>query len=229
MEQRDCASKLVAEDAYIPLADVSVPCSVGRIREMAVELLTSEERMVERQLIYTLAQEKVVSCSALTYLLAESDVEVLKSTTLEGYRLLREAAYAPTAERRRLAARAGAACRTLLQANFALQPVRQGRTRVVASTAQSRLLLAYMPLEPLKTTAISRSVAGAVVDFAIGLRQRAVSAYLSGKTPSEVLRILSDYAQDASKAEVIPPVPIADHLHDEVIYTRYYLRRYGLL
>ena len=229
MEERNCMSRLVAEDAYIPLADVSVPCSVRQIREMAVELLTSEEHAVVRQLIFTLAQEKVIGCTAFTYLLARGDVAVLKSTILEGYGLLREAAYAPPAERRRLAAEAGRACSALLRFNFAFQPMRRGRARVLASTAQSRLLLAYLPLEPLKPTAVSRPAAEAVVDFAIGLRQRAVSAHLSGRTPAEVLRMLSDYARDAFKAEAIPPVPIADHLHDEAIYTRYYLRRYGLL
>ncbi len=225
--EKDCIAKLVAEDAYIPLADVSVPCSVKHIREFAVELLTSEERAVERQLIYTLAQEKAVGCTAFTYLLAESDTVVLKSTVLEGYRHLRWAS-----ERRMLAAKAGTVCNALLQANFALQPTRQRRTRIVASTAQSRLLLAYLPLEPLKSTAVSRSVAEAAVDFAIGLRQKAVSAYLSGRAPSDVLRILVDYAKDASKRledAGFSISAIADHLYDEVVYTRYYLRRYGLL
>jgi hypothetical protein len=233
MEKQDCIARLVAEDAYIPLADVSIPCDVGRIREIAVGLLTNEEHAVERQIIFTLAQEKAVGCTAFAYLLAEGDVAVLKSTTWEGYTLLREAAYAPPAKRRRLAAKAARACNTLLRANFAFQPARRGRgTRVVASTVQSRLLLAYLPLEPLRSTAISQSVAEAVVDFAIGLRQRAVSAYLRGGTPAEVLHILMDYARGASKQLVdagfsIPA--IADHIYDEVMYTHRYLRRYGFL
>jgi len=227
MERRDCIARLVSEDAYIPLADVSVPCGVGQIREMAVGLLTREEHAVERQLIYTLAQEKVIGCTAFTYLLAEGDVLVLKSTALEGYMMLRRAP-----ERRRLAAKAGAACNVLLQANFALQPPRRGRTRVAASTVQSRLLLPYLPLVPLMSTAVSRPVAEAVVDFAIGLRQRAVSAYLRGRTPAEVVRMLMDYAQGASKEleDVgIAVSKIADHIYDEAIYTQHYLRRYGLL
>ncbi len=233
MEKRDCIAMLVAEDSYIPLADVSVPCGVSRIREMAVELLTSGERAVERQLIYTLAQERVIGCTAFTYLLARSDVEVLRSTALEGYGLVREyLLLRGAAGRRALAAKASAACRALLRANFALQPMRRGRTRVVASTAQSRLLLTYLPLEPLRPTAVSRSVAEVVVDFAIGLRQRAVSAYLSGRTPAEVLRMLVSYVQEASKQleDVgLSASTIADHLYDEAAYTHRYLRRYGLL
>jgi hypothetical protein len=221
--EKNCISKLVAEDAYVPLADVPVPCSVRQIREEAVELLTSAERAVERQLIYTLAQEKVVGCTASAYLLAEGGVAVLNSTILEGYRLLREAA-----DRRRLAAEAGRACNALLRANFALQPVRRGRTRVVASTVQSRLLLAYLPLEPLRPTALSRSATEAVVDFAIGLRRVAVSAYLRGGTPAEVLHALMSYAR-SNGLEEAASVPIADHLHDEAVYTYRYLRRYGLL
>jgi len=227
VKRRDCVAKLAAEDAYVPLADVPIPCSVGRIREMAVELLTREERAVERQLIYTLAQEKVIGCTAFAYLLAESDVVVLKSTTLEGYMMLRR-----TPERRRLAAKAGAACNVLLQANFALQPPRRGRTRVVASTVQSRLLLSHLPLVPLKPTAVSRPVAEAVVDFAIGLRQRAVLAYLKGRTPAEAVRIMMDYARDASKELEdigISASNIADHIYDEAVYTQYYLCRHGLL
>jgi len=227
VDRRECISRLVSEDAYVPLADVSVPCSVGQIREMAVELLTGEEHAVEHQLIYTLAQEKVVGCTAFTYLLAESDVMVLKSTVLEGYMMLR---HAP--ERRRLAAKAGAACSALLQTNFALQPPHMGRTRVIASTAQSRIFLAYMPLVPLKPTSLERPEAEAVVDFAIGLRQRAVSEYLKGGKPPEVARLLMEHAQEASKGleHIIPPISmIADHIYDEAVYTYYYLRRYGLL
>jgi hypothetical protein len=222
---KTCIFKLVAEDAYVPLADVPVPCSVRQIGEEAVELLTGEERAVERQLIFTLAQEKVVGCTASAYLLAKSDVAVLSSTTLEGYRLLREAA---PAGRRRLAAEAGRACNALLRANFALQPVHRGRMRVAASTVQSRLLLAYLPLEPLRPTALGRSAAEAVVDFAIGLRQVAVSAYLRGGTPAEVLRMLMSYAK-SKELEEAASVPTADHLYDEAIYTYRYLRRYGLL
>jgi len=159
--EKNCISKLVAEDAYVPLADVPVPCSVKQIGEEAVELLTDEERAVERQLIFTLAQEKVIGCTASAYLLAKSDVAVLSSTTLEGYRFLREAA---PAGRRRLAAEAGRACNALLRANFALQPAHRGRTRVVASTVQSRLLLAYLPLEPLRPTALGRYVLRVYLD-----------------------------------------------------------------
>jgi hypothetical protein len=223
----DCIVKLVAENAYIPLADATVPCGVDQIREMAVELLTGEEHAVERQLIYTLAQEKAIGCTVFTYLLAESDVMVLKSTTLEGYRLLRRAP-----ERRRLAAKAGAVCNALLQANFALQPPRQGRTRVIASTVQSRILLSYLPLIPLKSTAVDRPVAEAVVDFAIGLRQVAVSTYLKGGKPSEVVHALMEHARDASKELEdigISVSKFADHIYDEVIYTYYYMRRHGLL
>jgi hypothetical protein len=224
VNRRECISRLVSEDAYVPLADVPVPCSVGRIREMAVGLLTGEEHAVERQLIYTLAQGKAVGCTAFTYLLAESDVMVLMSTTWEGYKMLR---WAP--ERRRLAVKAGAVCNALLQANFALQPPRQGRTRVIASTVQSRILLSYLPLIPLRSTAVDRPVAEAVVDFAIGLRQRAVSEYFKGKAPSEVVHALMDYARDASKELGISVSKFADHIYDEAIYTYYYLRRYGLL
>jgi len=224
MERRACIARLVSE-GYIPLADVPVPCDVGRIKEEAVELLTDEERAVERQLIFTLAQEKVISCTASAYLLAKSDAAVLSSTTLEGYRLLREAT---PAGRRRLAAEAGRACNALLRANFALQPMHRGRTRVTASTVQSRLLLAYLPLEPLRPTALSRSAAEAVVDFAIGLRQAAVSAYLRGGTPAEVLRMLMSYAR-SKELEEAASVPTADHLYDEAIYTYRYLRRHGLL
>jgi len=232
MEKRSCISKLAAEDAYIPLADVSIPCSVSRIREMAVELLTSEEHAVVRQLIFTLAQERVISCTAFAHLLARGDVEVLKSTVLEGYRLLWEHLLAwGTADRRRLAARAGAACGALLRANFALRPARPGRARVAASTVQARLLLAYLPLEPLRPTALSRSEAEAVADFAIGLRQAAVSAYLRGGTPADVLRSLEGYVRGASKQleDVIRLAPVADHLYDEAVYTRHYLQRFGLL
>jgi hypothetical protein len=232
MEKRNCTSRLVAEDAYVPLADVPVPCSVRQIREEAVELLTSEERAAERQLIYTLAQEKAVGCTAFTYLLAKSDVEVLRSTALEGYQLLWEyRLQRGSAGRRVLAARAGAACRALLRANFALQPARRGRTRVVASTVQARLLLAYLPLEPLRSTALHRSEAEAVVDFAIGLRQVAVSAYLRGGTLADALRALADYVRSAPREleDVIQMAPVADHLYDEAAYTRYYLRRFGLL
>jgi len=228
MERRACIAKLVSE-GYIPLADVPVPCDVGRIREEAVELLTGEGHAAERQLIYTLAQEKVISCTAFVYLLSKSDVAVLSSTTLEGYRLLREAA---PAGRRRLAAEAGRACNALLRTNFMLQPAHRGRTRVVASTVLSRLLLRYLPLEPLRSTALSRPVAEAVVDFAIGLRQRAVSTFLGGRTPTEVLHVLMDCIRDASKEleDVGFSVSmVADHIYDEVIYTHYYLRRYGLL
>jgi hypothetical protein len=231
MELKNCVAKLVREDSYVPLADTPMPCSLQQIREMAMELLTSEERSAERQLVYMLAQEKAVACTAFTYLLARSDVMVLKSTVLEGYGLLREAAYAPPAERRRLAAKAGATCSALLRLNFALQPARRGRARVVASTVQARLLLAYLPLEPLRSTALSRSEAEAIVDFAIGLRQAAVSAYLRGVTPADVLRVLEDYVRGASGwlQDVMRLAPVGDHLYDEVVYTRYYLQRFGQL
>jgi hypothetical protein len=78
--------------------------------------------------------------------------------------------------RRRLAAEAGRVCNALLRTNFALQP--RGRTRMAVSTMQSRLLLAYLPLEPLRPTALGRSTAEAVVDSAIGGRCRRVSAAL---------------------------------------------------
>jgi len=232
MEQRGCIEKLVHEDSYVPLADVPVPCGVKHIREEAVELLTGEGRAVERQLIYTLAQERVAACMAFVYLLAQSDVEVLRSTVLEGYSLLREYLFMQgTSARRRQAARAGTACNTLLRTNFALQPARWGRTRVIASTVQTRLLLAYLPFEPLRPTALSRSEAEAVVDFAIGLRQVAVSAYLRSGTPADVLRSLEDYVRGASKRleDVIRLAPVVDHLYDEATYTQYYLRRFGLL
>jgi hypothetical protein len=223
----------VHEDSYIPLADVAVPCSVRRIREEAVELLANEERVVERQLVYTLAQERVVACTAFAHALAEGDAAVLRSTVPEGYRLLREyLLLRGSARRRGLAAKAGAACRALLRLNFAFRPARLGRAHLAASTAQARLLLAYLPLEPLRSTALGRPAAEAVVDFAIGLRQAAVSAYLRGATPGDVLRMLTSYVRDASKEleEVARfATLVGDHLYDEVVYTRYYLRYWGLL
>jgi hypothetical protein len=44
--------------------------------------------------------------------------------------------------------------------------------------------------------------------------------------------MLTSYVRDASKEleEVAPrAVPVGGHLYDEVVYTRYYLRYWGLL
>jgi hypothetical protein len=75
---------------------------------------------------------------------------------------------------------------------------------------------------------LRRSEAEAVVDFAIGLRQVAVSAYLRGRTLADALRVLADYVRSAPLEDVVQMAPVADHLYDEAAYTRYYLRRFGL-
>jgi hypothetical protein len=236
-------AKLAADYGYLPLArgaEVAAyldgpPCGVECIKRRAVDVLTAEEDAADRQLVYTLAQDKALAVDAFAYALAHSDVEVLRSTRLDGYEFLRR----EREDLGRWGRRAAKAYAKLLFLNFAFSPRARGRRRVLAATVQSRLLLAFMPLEPLRTTAIPKDAAEAVVDFSFELRRRAVEAYLRAGLagPADAASYLRRHVgammerlfEAADVLQGILPAIVDEYLYDEAVYAYHYLRHYGLI
>jgi hypothetical protein len=236
-------AKLAADYGYLPLArgaEVAAyldgpPCGVECIKRRAVDVLTAEEDAADRQLVYTLAQDKALAVDASAYALAHSDVRALRSTRLDGYEFLRREREDPG----RWGRRAAKAYAKLLFLNFAFSPRARGRRRVLAATVQSRLLLAFMPLEPLRITALPKDAAEAAVDFSFELRRRAVEAYLRVglRSPAEAVPYLREHVE-AVAGRLFDEIPaprdflmavVADHLYDEAVYAYHYLRHYGLI
>ena len=220
------------------------------IKMYAVDLLSSdaEEAVIDRQIIYTLAQDKVIG-ELFSYILAYSDTRALKSTTLDGYELLKDE-LTPEKRKEWHTSKYNNAVKTygkLLFLNFSYSPVYKLREKVVEqykkatepkiliASIQTRLLLAFLPLEPLKPTSINKEIAKAIVDFSFSLRQKVIEAYLKKglKSPISVVLYLSGYVDNEAKRlfEIIPLVPavVKEYLYDEAIYAPYYLNHYGLI
>ncbi len=220
------------------------------IKKYIVDLLSedTEETTIERQVIYTLAQDKVIG-ELFSYILAYSDTRVLKGTLLDGYEFLKSE-LTPEKRKEWHTSKYNNAVKTygkLLFLNFAYSPVYKIRERefgqykkateskILVASLQTRLLLAFLPFEPFKSTAIDKERAKAIIDFSFSLRQKVIEAYLKIglKNPITVLSYLSEYTNTEVKklSEMIPILPsiIKEYLYDEVIYAPYYLHHYGLL
>ncbi len=220
------------------------------IKMYAVDLLSSdaEEATIDRQVIYTLAQDKVIG-ELFSYKLAIGDTRVLKGTILDGYEFLKNES-TPEKQKEWHTSKYNNAVKTygkLLFLNFAYSPVYKLREKefeqykkatepkILIANIQTRLLLAFLPLEPLKPTSINKEIAKAIVEFSFSLRQKVIEAYLKKglKSPISVILYLNDYINNEAKrlSEIIPlaPAVVKEYLYDEAIYAPYYLYHYGLI
>jgi hypothetical protein len=256
--------KLVTDYNYLPFAyyvdikkyleDKDSPIKrcddIECIKVYAVDLLSSnaEGATTDRQVIYTLAQDKVIG-ELFSYKLAIGDTRVLKGTVLDGYEFLKNES-TPERQKEWHTSKYNNAVKTygrLLFLNFAYSPVYKLREKefeqykkatepkILIASIQTRLLLAFLPLEPLKPTSINKEIAKAIVDFSFSLRQKVIEAYLKKglKNPISVVLYLSGYVDNEAKrlAEIIPlaPAVVKEYLYDEAIYAPYYLYHYGLI
>lgn len=256
--------KLVTDYNYLPFAyyvdikkyleDKDSPIKrcddIECIKVYAVDLLSSnaEGATTDRQVIYTLAQDKVIG-ELFSYKLAIGDTRVLKGTILDGYEFLKNES-TPERQKEWHTSKYNNAVKTygrLLFLNFAYSPVYKLREKefeqhkkatepkILIASIQTRLLLAFLPLEPLKPTSINKEIAKAIVDFSFSLRQKVIEAYLKKglKNPISVVLYLSGYVDNEAKrlAEIIPlaPAVVKEYLYDEAIYAPYYLYHYGLI
>ena len=220
------------------------------IKMCVVDLLSSdaEEATIDRQVIYTLAQDKVIG-ELFSYKLAIGDTRVLKGIILDGYEFLKNES-TPERQKEWHTSKYNNAVKTygkLLFLNFAYSPVYKLREKefeqykkatepkILIASIQTRLLLAFLPLEPLKHTSINKEIAKAIVEFSFSLRQKVIEAYLKKglKNPISVVLYLSDYIDNEAKilSEIIPSAPavVKEYLYDEAIYAPYYLYHYGLI
>jgi hypothetical protein len=220
------------------------------IKMRVVDLLSKddEETAIDRQVIYTLAQDKVLG-ELFSYKLAVGDTRVLKGTLLDGYEFLKNES-TPERQKEWHMSKYNNAVKTygkLLFLNFAYSPVYKIRekefeqykkateSKILVASIQTRLLLAFLPFEPLKSTAINKEIAKIIVDFSFSLRQKVIEAYLKIglRNPITVVSYLSDQIDSEAKrlSEMVPILPaiIKEYLYDEVIYAPYYLHHYGLI